>query len=198
VRATGVKRGNVLVGTEEDFTEPCTASGRIVLSDITDSIGGGPATASTPEAPYRMTPLDTFHPAQDTPETTGPSTECSAHYFEVSGPTLAAAWYGQGLRVVDISDARDVRQVGYFRVTSPDGAADNPSSLSWDVAFHAGRIYLFDMDRGVEILKMKGGSHHAASLPAVTAPSVRADPFAKQPVATAGDYKLVCPVFARS
>ena len=138
VRAKGVRRGNVLVGTEEDFTDPCTASGRIVLSDITDSIGGGPATGSTPEHPYRMTPLDTFHPAQDTRETIGPSSQCSAHYFEVSGPTLAAAWYGQGLRLVDISDARDVRQIGFFRVTS-DGSADNPSSLSWDVAVHAGR-----------------------------------------------------------
>jgi hypothetical protein len=91
VRANGVKRGNVLVGTEDDFTEPCDRSGRIVLSDTTDSLGGAPAVGSTPEHPYRMTPLDTFHPAQDTPETTGPSTECSAHYFELSGPTLAAA-----------------------------------------------------------------------------------------------------------
>ena len=195
VRAKGVMRGNVLVGTEEDFTEPCAASGRIVLSDITDSIGGAPAAASTPERPYRMTPLDTFHPAQDTPETTGPSTECSAHYFEVSGPTLAAAWYGQGVRLVDISDARNVRQIGFFRVTG-DGSADNPSSLSWDVGWHAGRLYLFDMDRGIEILRMRGGARGATALPTVTAPSVGEDRFAPQPVATAGDLKLVCPVFA--
>ena len=39
VRASGVRRGNVLVGTEEDFTTPCGQSGRIVLSDITDSLG---------------------------------------------------------------------------------------------------------------------------------------------------------------
>jgi hypothetical protein len=195
VRAKGVRRGNVLVGTEEDFTEPCAASGRIVLSDITDSIGGAPAAASTPERPYRMTPLDTFHPAQDTPETTGPSTECSAHYFEVSGPTLAAAWYGQGVRLVDISDARNVRQIGFFRVTG-DGSADNPSSLSWDVGWHAGRLYLFDMDRGIEIIRMRGGARGATALPTVTAPSVGEDRFAPQPVATAGDLKLVCPVFA--
>ena len=30
---------------------------------------------------------------------------------------LGAAWYGQGLRLLDISNARDVRQVGYYRVT---------------------------------------------------------------------------------
>ena len=38
VRAEGVARGNVLVGTEEDFTKPCGHSGRIVLSDLTDSL----------------------------------------------------------------------------------------------------------------------------------------------------------------
>ena len=29
----------------------------------------------------------------------------------------AAGWYGQGLRLLDISNARDLRQVGYYRVT---------------------------------------------------------------------------------
>ena len=56
--------------------------------------------------------------------------------------------------------------------------------------------YLFDMDRGIEILEMKGGPHRAASLPAVTAPSARDDPFAARPVQTAGDMRLVCPLFA--
>ena len=37
VRASGVKNGNVLLGTEEDFTAPCQNSGRIVASDLTDS-----------------------------------------------------------------------------------------------------------------------------------------------------------------
>ena len=69
-RASGVRRGGVLIGTEEDFTDPCEKSGRVVLSDITDSVGGEPAANSTPESPYRMQTLDTFHPAQDTPEST--------------------------------------------------------------------------------------------------------------------------------
>jgi hypothetical protein len=195
VRASGVRRGNVLIGTEEDFTEPCAASGRIVLSDLTDSLGGGPAAASTPEHPFRMRALDTFHPAQDTPETTGPSTDCSAHYFELSGPTLAAAWYGQGVRLVDVSDARDVRQIGFFRVTG-DGSPEQPSSLSWDVGWHAGRLYLFDMNRGVEILRLRAGAGAASRQPAVTAPSVRRDPFASVPVRTTAGDPLVCPLFA--
>ena len=35
-------KGNVVIVTEEDFTEPCDQGGRIVAADITDSIGGGP------------------------------------------------------------------------------------------------------------------------------------------------------------
>ena len=43
VRASGVKSGNILVGTEEEFTRPCEQSGKIVFSDLTDSWGGEPA-----------------------------------------------------------------------------------------------------------------------------------------------------------
>ena len=213
VRAKGVKRGNVLVGTEEDFTTPCGASGRIVFSDITDSLGGEPAQQSTRAKPYRMKTLDSFHPFLDTPETANPALGCSAHYFEIEGPMLGAAWYGQGLRLVDISNARDVEQVGYYRVTGTSD--DNPSSNSWDVAFredkrsrHKGSslVYLFDMSRGVEVLRIKkGGAKAAARMKGVTAPSVRKlDRFAAKPVgglsasasASTRGTSFVCPLFA--
>jgi hypothetical protein len=151
-RAEGVETGNVLIGTEEDLTTPCDKSGRVVLSDITDSLGGEPAVNSTPENPYRMKALDTFHPAQDTPETANPDLGCSAHYFELSGSTLGVAWYEQGLRLVDVSNAREVRQIGYYRVTGTDPAT-NPSSNSWDLAWYGRYVYLFDhepRDRGAE------------------------------------------------
>ena len=38
--ARGVKPGNVLVSTEEQFNSDCASDGRIVLSDLTDSWGG--------------------------------------------------------------------------------------------------------------------------------------------------------------
>ena len=69
VQAEGVESGNILIGTEEEFNDDCESDGRLVVSDLTDSWGGEPALNSTPAAPYRMKPLDTFHPAQDTPET---------------------------------------------------------------------------------------------------------------------------------
>ena len=137
---------------------------RSCFSDLTDSWGGEPASKSSLTAPYRMKALDTFHPFIDTPETANPAAGCSAHYFEIEGSTLGAGWYGQGLRLLDISNARDVRQVGYYRVTGT--GTDNPSSNSWDMAFKSERrkgdlVYLFDMSRGVEILRMKKGAHHS-------------------------------------
>ena len=43
-----------------------------------------------------MNALSAFHPTQDAGDTTAPSGSCSAHYFEIEGSTVAAAWYGQG------------------------------------------------------------------------------------------------------
>ena len=158
-----------------------------MLSDITDSLGGEPAQQSTLAAPYRMPALDTFHPFLDTAETANPDLGCSAHYFEIEGSTLGAAWYGQGLRLLDISDARDVRQVGYYRVTGTTPTeGENPSSNSWDLAFKQKRrreyAYLFDMSRGVEVLRIRGSTARSARMKSVTAPSVKADRFASRPV----------------
>jgi hypothetical protein len=137
---------------------------------------------------------------------------CSAHYFEIEESLLGAGWYGQGLRLLDISDARDVRQVGYYRVTgtTPSSGA-NPSTNSWDMAFFdAGRrdrdgarlIYLFDMNRGVEVLRLDKGAKLSARMRSVTAPTQKADPYAARPVgglsattAADGSVSYVCPLF---
>src|SRR4029453_16427166 len=189
--------GNIVLMTEEDFTEPCNQGGRVVAADITDSLGGEPAANPTPEQPYRLKALSAFHPTQDAADTTAPITSCSAHYFEVSGATLAAAWYGQGLRLVDVSDARDLRQVGYYYVTGTDPAT-NPSSLSWDTAWRGDLVYLFDMDRGIEILRLKGGPHRSARMASVREPARRRALLAALSVRGAGstgDGALVCPLF---
>jgi hypothetical protein len=226
VRASGVKSGNVLFGTEEDFTRPCDQSGRIVAVDLTDSWGGEPAQNSTRTNPYRMKALDSFHPHLDTPEgdtdpgdddpnTERPALGCSAHYFEIRASTLAAGWYGQGLRLLDISDARDLRQVGYYRVTGT--SASNPSSNSWDVAWYDERgskawssrkrgkashrrgdyVYLMDMSRGIEVIRLKRGATASASMKSVAAPRLRSTRWASAPIAgsslASGGY--VCPLF---
>ena len=194
VRATGIAAGNIALVTEEDFTGPCSTSGRIVAVDLTDSRGGEPATNSTPTQPYRMKALSAFHPTQDAADTVSPSGSCSAHYFEVEGSTIAAGWYGQGVRLIDASDARNLRQVGYYYVTGTDPAT-NPSSLVWDTAWHGDLLYVFDMARGIEILRLKSGPFASATLPTVRSPAVRRDPLAAKPVASLDTRGLVCPLF---
>ncbi len=203
VRASGVKKGNVLVGTEEEFQD-CSGSGRIITSDLTDSWGGEPAQRSTLNKPYRMKALDTFHPILDTEETAPEDLGCSAHYFEIEGTTLGAGWYGLGLRLLDISDARDIRQIGYYRVTA---TATEPGSNSWDMAFRTDRrkgdlVYLFDMDRGVEVLRLKKGAHASRKMKSVVAPSLKSARYAAKPVgglearvSASGDVSYVCPLF---
>jgi hypothetical protein len=194
VQASGVDDGNIALMTEEDFTEPCDQGGRIVAADITSSLGGEGATNSTPEHPFRMTALDSYHPFRDANDSAAPITSCSAHYFELSGSTLAAGWYGQGLRAIDGSNARDLRQVGYYYVTGTDPTT-NPSSLSWDTAWHGDLIYLFDMSRGIEILRLKGGAARAARLPTVREPRARTDRLAAVPTEGLTAGSLVCPLF---
>jgi hypothetical protein len=166
----------------------------VVFSDISDSVGGEPAANSTPERPYRMKPLDTFHPAQDGGEAIDPSLGCSAHYFELSKSTLGVAWYGQGLRLLDVSDARDVRQIGYYRVT---GSTEEESSNSWDLAWNGRYVYLFDMNRGIEVLELKSPTKAAAvsRLRTVRAPAAQADPYAPVPASSLSNGALICPGF---
>jgi hypothetical protein len=195
VQADGVDSDNIVLMTEEDFSEPCDQGGRIVAADITSSLGGDGVANSTPEHPFRMTALDSFHPFLNANDTVAPIASCSAHYFELAGSTLAAAWYGNGLRVIDASDARDLRQVGYYFVAGTDPAT-NPSSLSWDTAWNGDLVYLFDMSRGIEVLRLKGGPANAARLATVREPRVAKDRLAARPVSGLTPGSLVCPLFA--
>jgi hypothetical protein len=77
-------------------------------------------------------------------------------------------------------------------VTGTDPAT-NPSSLSWDTAWHGNLVYLFDMSRGIEILRLKVAPSQAARLATVQAPPAREDPLAATPVL--GPDVLFCPFF---
>jgi hypothetical protein len=63
-------------------------------------------------------------------------------------------------------------------------------------------VYLFDMNRGVEILRLAKGAVAAARMKSVTAPSLRRSRYASRPVgglkatkAAGGGVSYVCPLF---
>jgi hypothetical protein len=93
--------------------------------------------------------------------------------------------------VIDVSNARDVRQVGYYRVATGNAETD---SLSWDVAWSGNLIYLFDMNRGIEILRLKRGAHASARMKSVVAPSLRR-PARYVAASSLEAGALVCPLF---
>jgi hypothetical protein len=98
-----------------------------------------------------------------------------------------------------VSNARDVRQIGYYRVTGTDPAT-NPTSNSWDLAWSGRYVYLFDMNRGIEVLRVRGGTAARAvrRLRAVAAPAARRDPLASVPTGATAGGTYVCPAFTSS
>ena len=85
---------------------------------------------------------------------------------------LGAAWYGQGLRLLDISDADEVSQVGYYRVTRHGARTTRRRTRGTSLSAPSGKkgkksgsdlVYLFDMSRGVEVLRLKQGARDGAA-----------------------------------
>jgi hypothetical protein len=95
---------------------------------------------------------------------------------------LASAWYSQGTRLLDVSDARNPRQIAYFRVQATDPAT-NPSSVVWDARWHRGYVYVIDNERGIEVLRLlRGGPRRAGEMATVRAPAAKPDPYSPVPV----------------
>jgi hypothetical protein len=142
-------RERVLYGTEEALSDACEASGRFVTYDLEGTFGGE-GFKDTATTRHRMKALDTW-----TPENAEGASGCaSAHYFTSRGDGIFAnAFYEQGVRFLDVSDPRDIRQVGWYR------PAD---SNTWAAYWRDGLTYVADFTRGVDILKFSGSPRSKA------------------------------------
>jgi hypothetical protein len=91
-----------------------------------------------------MKALDTW-----TPEGQEGASGCaSAHYFSSRGDGIFAnAFYEQGVRFLDVSDAADIRQVGWYRPADAN---------TWAAYWHEGLVFVADFTRGVDVLSFKG------------------------------------------
>jgi hypothetical protein len=137
------RKGDVLYATEENIVSDCTSSGRFAIYDLKGSYKGE-GWRNIDKTKFRMKVLDTWTPGgQDG------STGCaSAHYLSDRGDgVLAYAFYEQGTRFLDVSDPRNIRQIGYYR---PDDAN------TFAPYFHDGYIFVADFTRGIDILRFKG------------------------------------------
>ncbi|HVE98523.1 MAG TPA: hypothetical protein VNA12_05020 [Mycobacteriales bacterium] len=161
--SVGGRKGDVLYATEEDLSSSCESSGRFVTYDLKGTYKGE-GFKNTAKTKQRMRALDTW-----TPEDAEGAEGCdSAHYFTDRGDSLlAAAFYGQGTRFLDVRDPRNIRQVGYFR---PDDA--NTFASYWWRDY----VVIADYGRGIDIVKFTGklprktGRGAEPQLPTVRAP----------------------------
>ena len=92
----------------------------------------------------------------------------SAHYFDVLQNVVAQGWYEQGMRLLDVTDPADIRQIGYL--IPPDG-------VSWAAYFAPtdpdGRVlYMLDASLGLIVLEYDRPTQGSLAMPAPPAPPV--------------------------
>ena len=135
----------------------CTATadggpGRFVTTSLAGSYNGAawnPALSKTNR--YFLRELDSYS-ARDYPGA-NPGASCSAHWFTVQGDMVAIAFYGQGVRILDVSDPTDIKQAGYIRIPAVTTGATQPANNSSAAYWHNGFVYVADYSRGIDVLR---------------------------------------------
>lgn len=68
---------------------------------------------------------------------------CSAHYFDEPWDIVATSWYNQGLRFLNVSDPRNIKEIAYFAAPGQTTWAAYWSPTAADI------VYAIDHARGV-------------------------------------------------
>jgi hypothetical protein len=101
----------------------------------------------------KIAKLDDFHLGEGTVgglETKAEAAICSSHYFSSPvGGVVGVSWYEQGTRFLDVSDPRNIRQIGYYMPVVGE---------SFATYAYKGYFYVLDTNRGIEILKLTTGA----------------------------------------
>ncbi len=137
-RTSGFLAGDVLLAAEEIATEKCRDGGRFHTFDARGLRTG---------QPLRL--LDSVAPLTDVTASLGkgPGAGCSVHWFTQQRQLVAAAWFGAGVRILDVSDPRHVRQIGRYVPVEP-----RTWSAYWirDTPY----VYALDLHRGLDVLRV--------------------------------------------
>ncbi len=182
--APDIRKGNVLLATEEDYDSPdCQGTAGA------DDPEGGFSTWRIPyldKAQYKkdnnlgtpgkgtIEPLDIWNTEiTNTGVPTPAGALCSAHYFTVNEKGyVAQSFYGQGTRILDVSKATDIKQVGYFFVGAMESwisywVPKRDASGAVIPGKYEDLIYTNDVVRGIDVLRF---TPPAAGAEAVVAP----------------------------
>lgn len=164
-----LKPGELVMVTEEEFypvaqQTQCIGQGRFQTRQLKDSDAIGSGAAAT------QIVLDTWETELNIAGAASTSSVCSAHYFSERDDIVAIAWYQQGVRFLDVSDPRDIRQIGYYinpatAVFSTEWIGDATDPLGGEI------LYTIDPARGLDILRFDRSATATVTAPAFDAPA---------------------------
>ncbi len=151
--------GNVMAITEEDYTRPgCQGQGSLQTWEISGERNSD-GTAKLKLLDLWTTELNELASLEGRSPATA---NCSAHWFDEDRGLVAQGWYDQGVRFLDISDPRQIRQVGYWATGGSFWAAYfAPSDPEREV------VYGLDTAGGIDVLHIDRGAPSST----VTAPT---------------------------
>jgi hypothetical protein len=145
--------------TEEDYARPgCEGQGSLQTWQITDERNSD-GTVKLKMLDMWTTELNELSTASGRSPATG---NCSAHWFDEDHGLLAQGWYDQGVRFMDISNPRDIRQVGYYASTGTFWAAYfAPTDPRREI------VYGLDTAGGIDVLRIdRSGRMPTRAVPA--------------------------------
>jgi hypothetical protein len=158
-----VANGNVLLVTEEDYFNDgdelvCDRAGSFQTWEI-PSLDAAGYSGGTPGA-GSIRPLDLINPVKVGDGLSAPvGGFCSAHWFDYhQSGIIAQGYYQQGLRFIDVRDARDLKQHGYVT-----GGATEVWDAYWvpqrnrkgvAEAKKTNLVYSADLVRGLEVYEV--------------------------------------------
>jgi hypothetical protein len=136
----------VVAVTEEDYLKPgCKGQGSFQTWEITGERNSD-GSRKLKLLDLWTTELNELVTLEGRSPVTG---NCSAHWFDESGGLIAQGWYDQGVRFLDVSDPRDIRQVGYHATQGSFwGAYFAPSDPRQEI------VYAIDVTSGIDVLRI--------------------------------------------
>jgi hypothetical protein len=166
LRRTAIDGGRVLAITEEDYAKPtCKGQGSVQTWRIGDERNAD-GTIKLELLDVWTTELNELVNLTGRSPATG---NCSAHWFDEHDGLLAQGWYDQGVRFLDISDPREIKQVAYYATTGTFWAAyfapRDPSV-----------VYALDTTSGIDVLRL-GDTSAARKMPVSVADLAKGVPF---------------------
>ena len=120
---------SVMLVTDEDMHNGCGGA------------GGVTAVRLSPDLQSATELSEWFIPAGT------PAPVCSVHVFDSAGSKVYFGSYNAGLQVVDYANPAQPKRVGQYIAAG---------TTAWGADYHRGYVYVGDMSRGLDVLKVSG------------------------------------------